>query len=425
MDPYKLLPLLRLGAHVLVQQLPGQAITDGRKIPYPVYDKTLQPILNQVGRVENLLSDYDPDKPQSALTVLNKAAKQFVSSAPPSPPSPVAKFIKDHDLNKLPMLAEFLVDCFEQSKPDAKRICETEEDVLLEYTVDGHKLYKTVDPETFDTKELMCNDHVRDKLLKSLAELAWKAVADGKHDAISVDRGRDDVGMTPITFSDKPYHGEVKAYIEEVMRLYGERGIRRVIILQGEPGTGKSTLTQNIAKQSGGRTIVLSNGFIQNVNNDDWRMLMDVMSPRVVIIDDIDRVDQKKLTQSLTMFETANYNVPMTLMTTNNVNSMPDAWRRPGRIDVIIDMPEPSEDIQREMLTEFLKDYGINIEDVPQESVDVVKGVIKDYPGAYAEEFLRRMVVHGWDYQPPKYDKVFCDILNTAHKSAEKERKRT
>ncbi|NIP66949.1 AAA family ATPase [Candidatus Bathyarchaeota archaeon] len=199
--------------------------------------------------------------------------------------------------------------------------------------------------------------------------------------------------------------------LDEIKNLqnFVDKGVRRVVVLQGVPGTGKSTLCAHASEILSDRTIVLSNTILMHLSRNDWSEVIKLLSPTMVIIDDIDRSNMRSLETSLYLFEDTYYDVPLTLLTTNDQQKLPDAFRRPGRIDQIIEMPEPTKSIRKKIIKQMAEREGVG--KIPSDKIDMLDSIVEKYPVAYLVELLRRYRSLGWDYQVPDNDIVFAPIM--------------
>jgi len=212
--------------------------------------------------------------------------------------------------------------------------------------------------------------------------------------------------VDPLTYPDRPYQGTALDYIDEWI-LFMDKGIRRCICLQGKPGTGKSTLTRTAATKINRRTVQVTSEAFRRMHFSHWKTMIALMSPEMLIIDDIDRVYD--LEEYLDRFEDAYYQVPLTLFTSNDLDEIPDAFKRPGRIDQILLLSDPSADVRLQVLQEFAKMEGVG--EIPDWKLPFMEELYSNYSGAFAVEYLRRVAVFGWDYKIPEGDITFKDLV--------------
>jgi SpoVK/Ycf46/Vps4 family AAA+-type ATPase len=204
---------------------------------------------------------------------------------------------------------------------------------------------------------------------------------------------------------DRAYEGTLTE-LYEVLRLYMEGEVRRVVLFNGKPGTGKSTLALNLADALSKRTLILSHKTLEWTSLDDWVYILEMFQPEMLIIDDIDRLGSM-LQKKLYLFEEKSCNVPLVVLTSNHKDWLPDAFKRPGRIDQIIDMETPSSDIRREVVKKIAMMEGVEI---PEDRLDILDRIHRRYSGAYMVELFRRVKIEGWTYNIPSYDQTFNEL---------------
>lgn len=406
--------LVKFG-EILVRQVPGLLIVDNRKIPRSVYMK-VDPLLKEVDRLNHFAQKVDPQKPHTYVDAAKSLILSMVEDPPPAPPNPIYQYLdKEGYTEDINDVFEFLFEHFEDQNPEKKTIMSSDDEVLIKVNVSEDVYYYAIvgaDKHELIKYIIADDEKVEEAIYAELAKKLWDTVT-GSSDALQFHRDKDDVDIMPIKFVDRVYKGQMLAEILEMSR-FTKKGIRRVLALQGKPGTGKSTLCQNVAKQMGGRCMVITNEFISNANRENWQDLMRIMKPDVVIIDDIDRVQSRQLSMSLYMFEDGEgYAVPLTLMTTNDINSTPEAFRRPGRIDQLVMMPSPTSKIQEEMLAEFASVLKVDVSDIPEKPKAFLIWLLAEQPGVYAQEILRRYSVLGWDREPAKHDIIYNDLYES------------
>jgi SpoVK/Ycf46/Vps4 family AAA+-type ATPase len=212
--------------------------------------------------------------------------------------------------------------------------------------------------------------------------------------------------VEPLTFPDRPYRGNALEYID-TWKKYMEKGVRRCICLQGKPGTGKSTLTRTAATLINKRTVKVTSTAFRRMHFAHWKTMIALLSPDLLILDDIDRIPD--LEEYLDRFEDAYYTVPLTLFTSNDLDEVPEAFLRPGRIDQVLELDDPSPDVRLEVLQEFSLAEGAGV--IPVWKIPFVEALYEKYTGAFAVEYLRRVAVEGWEYRLPKNDITFKELV--------------
>lgn len=163
-----------------------------------------------------------------------------------------------------------------------------------------------------------------------------------------------------ITFSDSV----VTDLIQEINLFWDKRDLykenklihKRGILLEGYPGTGKTSIISLLAEE-----IIKRNGIVFNITsasnlgvyvdfiNSSFRVI-EPETPIISIIEDIDKFDGE---DTLLYFLDGKNNIDhhVVIATTNNTQDIPDAFLRPSRIDLRIEIPLPSEKIRREFFS--------------------------------------------------------------------------
>lgn len=388
-------------------------IADNRRIPRKWFN-AVNPLLNEFAKWNDTLGDFETSKPQTWLKTGLRVATMVVEQEHAVKVDPVERYLVENQMEtSAPDSLEFVLEDI---------LAKLKTEVALQTS--SRTIYKVfVSPDTHfllvkDTPIVVPEnggdngeDYVGDaylpddvekanSILTKLGDMFW---ANG-HSIIFVDKHDDELLVKDHKLSGRIYKGETLDMVMS-MSKFKEHKIRRVVTLQGSPGTGKSTLCENVADAIGERVIVLSNAIISNVDRETWVSLMDIMRPNLVIIDDIDRVGSNRLENSLYLFEDNQYNVPLTLLTTNDKDRLPLAFRRPGRIDMVFEMPTPAESIKREIVLEFARTMGID--KVPDTHIGFLMDLMDRFPGAYIKELMLRYKAYGFGYDIPENDMVF------------------
>ncbi len=146
--------------------------------------------------------------------------------------------------------------------------------------------------------------------------------------------------------------------------LISKKTLESTILLYGLPGNGKSTLIQCIStylKQQVPSEIshIAGNQYIIHINTPGlsdvilYRLIDDVPKNSVIVIEDIDDIFSKSRANSLTEAGLTNIlqgvgnvcNGKVVIMTTNYIDKISDRLKRIGRVNLLLEIKPPTEDI--------------------------------------------------------------------------------
>lgn len=391
---------------IILQQLISKVIVDRTRIPRSAYDQ-VEPLVTEFKTWGKTLDDFSIEEPVTWGKTAWRVIENMIEERQVVDTDPIKEYLeKTGYTRELPGSVYWIGDWL-MLQIDREKVEENgDRQLCIIRLSNGSHIFVKLGGEEYDLESiyLPADEAKYEFCCEGIREIFW-----AHQDHVFVENDNDEYVASKHEFNRGEYKGSALAEIK-TLRDFASRGIRRVVILQGVPGTGKTTLCAHAARLLSSRTLVLSNKLISHISRNEWEAIIKVIKPEMVIIDDIDRANRHNLEQSLYMFEDTYYDVPMTLLTTNDQSKLPDAFRRPGRIDMIIEMPKPSSDIRTEMIQDFAKDAGIT-EEIPAWNLLLLDKMVAGWPGAYAKELLRRYKVLGWDYRVLDNDITFAPIM--------------
>ncbi len=240
-----------------------------------------------------------------------------------------------------------------------------------------------------------------DDVYRAISDAFW-----AERSAVSLGLDFGNVTWAELDLDRFRYQGERLSLLDE-WRRYRKLGIRRNVLLQGPPGCGKTTFCCHAARELSGRTVKLGGRVIGMLDHHDWTNLLEALRPEMLIVDDVDRIDaisQYTVQGQLQFFEEGHCNVPFTLLTSNHHSRLPAAFRRPGRVDQIVEFDEPSAETRRQIISDLAERVGVVI---PDDEMPRLLTLHDEYSAAHVREALRRARVHGWGKQARAGDKTF------------------
>lgn len=419
--------------NIVTQQIIAKSIVEEKKIPYKYYAK-IQPLTRSIQNISDLGSEFNTKNPFTYYKTMNKVVNYFVApDINPVKPDKVYQYLDKQEENgvlenitRIPghTIANSLIKTILKHDEYPKKIIKTSDKhqlMSLEFAKDkflyilGHANNVEIVSDEEDKLSQDQQDELRfynfylevkhiDESLYFIMSHIWR-----KNECLQLTNGTaGGLAFNKFSPSERDYIGDLDLYTESIKKFFAHN-IKRTIMFQGIPGTGKTTLCATLHKKLSKKTIYVDMECIRSISNNDWFFIMKYTRPTLVIIEDIDRNFNAL---NLSMIEEPHYRVPLTLFTANAQANMPMAYRRPGRIDQIIDMEAPNESQRWMRVEEFAKIENIPLEDITESAQAELIRCITTHSESHVVELLRRYKVEGWDYQIPTNDISFGEGMN-------------
>lgn len=212
------------------------------------------------------------------------------------------------------------------------------------------------------------------------------------------------------------YEGDQGKNLIQRWQKFYDKKVRRSVIIHGQPGTGKSTLAQQAARELKGRAMIVSVQTLVKLSIYGVLEAIETLAPDIFIIDDLDRMGESDLDLFLNFFEESENMTPLIIATTNHLEHLPDALKRPGRFDEIWEIKPPKGDVRVRVIK-----YLAHMEDFELDEETATKIMTiseeRNMPGAHVRELIRRVKVLG----PAELDFKDADLTFTESWSSEEE----
>lgn len=227
----------------------------------------------------------------------------------------------------------------------------------------------------------LCRKEDEDVFSQYISDALWARIA--------CSRAR--IGLTGIEPDDTPAENVIET---KSITSLGERVQRflpygtRTYLLVGAPGTGKSTMINHVARQTGLRTLRVqttdvSTGLDRPRYSGEESLflhaLISAVRPDVLIIDDVDRAMHTEQMELLRFLDSARHKIKVLLATANDSSKLIKPLQRPERFDDVIEVGAPDRQVIEQLL-------GPNAD---------LAHRMTTWPIAYILDFVRRAEVLG------------------------------
>jgi adenylate kinase family enzyme len=242
--------------------------------------------------------------------------------------------------------------------------------------------------ESNTLREMYCKDE--DYFIKVFSNLLIKKLGQN----ISVMAGREDwstyLKIQSVNIPLDVYVSTIdeKEYYRTIM-AFRKRGLNRSSLLFGPPGCGKTSFAAKVTSVLGGRLAIIDAPALNFAAEYGLPMekIFRILSPTVVLFDDIDKIADRHLDMLLGTIESLNrYKGSGELIiigSVNDLSALPAAMRRPGRFDEIILFDYPTRIQREEIIKGYLSFFGTRL---ANDYVDKMVELTKKLTPAYIRE---------------------------------------
>ena len=205
-----------------------------------------------------------------------------------------------------------------------------------------------------------------DVLLDFVRETVWKNMGTDTlllscDSSITGDRIQIEMMDDTLDFcSGMDFHNDV-VQLARRCKAFTDNGRCRSLLFYGPPGTGKSTLARAIARELKRRVLLIDHAAVSRMSGSAHRIIS-LLQPGVLVLNDIDRSGRDDMISLLMALEREHKDNPLlTCITVNDIKQLDPALLRPGRVHETREIPEPSPESRKLILTYYTEKYKLRL----------------------------------------------------------------
>lgn len=182
--------------------------------------------------------------------------------------------------------------------------------------------------------------------------------------------------------------------IEEINKFF-KRGLNRSLLFYGSPGSGKTTLALRLAESLGGKILILNGWSLAHKSLGSIFNAINIIDPSIILFDDLDRFHfmETLLGDLERMNRDTSRRKRLYIATVNNLEAIPEALKRPGRFDQMIEF---NAHINLEVCKNIIRAHADRINlTLSNDEVNRLASLSEGLTGAYLKEIVHRVDVLG------------------------------
>lgn len=174
------------------------------------------------------------------------------------------------------------------------------------------------------------------------------------------------------------------------LKRYMEKGLSRSIILNGPPGTGKSTMAHSVLDELDLKTLKVK--YNKNTNSSVLGIisfLVEAFDIEAILLDDFDYFAET--TSLLGLLEWIHRHTKLAIAITNSLKSFPPAVIRPGRFDELRTIEHLDEEVMRTVLGDLYGSLSHRVEKWPIAYVNELTLRVRTNVNGNVEEYISEL----------------------------------
>lgn len=328
--------------------------------------------------------------------------------------SPLESYIKANNLvadvgmlPKLVYLSEYYKHC------DKQTVFSSEDEDLIEIEIEGAGKFYIIE---FTAQALNLSPRGRSQKVaedffftegfafEKLFDKVWDHYSSG----IFLKRHRHsfDLELTAVPDEEPIYIGEhdLEDFYSKLKRAI-DKDISRSFLLEGPPGTGKTSLALKIARTYFRRTVKLDPHVTRSFESGELEFFVSQLRPEVIIFEDFDRAFSFA-DVALSMLENLKKSFPRLVIfgTVNDMSKLDSALLRPGRFDKILHVGYPAQAHRKKILRLYFNKYGV-------EMSDSLISVIAEHSSRLTPIYLKELAIESRNLDPNNMIEEISELI--------------